>query len=164
MVDDSFVIATRDGREFTIRVDADDLPRVLAYGPWHIHDLKHRVLYASTIKVVNGKRRSVYLHRFIADAGPDVVVDHENQDGLDCRRCNLRVASKAQNQWNRKPKRNTRTGLKGVNIHRASGRWQARIRIDNKVHSLGYHATPELAHAAYCEAAKRLHGEFARTS
>jgi hypothetical protein len=35
--------------------------------------------------------------------------------------------------------------------------------VNYKSTHLGYFDTAEAAHAAYCEAAKRLHGAFART-
>lgn len=41
------------------------------------------------------------------------------------------------------------------------GKWQAKIRVDGKVISLGAYATEVEAARAYNEAAKRLHCEFA---
>jgi len=87
-------------------------------------------------------------------------VDHINGNGLDNRRENLRVANKMQNQYNSARQHNNRLGLKGV--HKNGRRYRAQIRADGVKHNLGYFDTAEEAHAAYCEAAKRLHGEFAR--
>ena len=44
------------------------------------------------------------------------------------------------------------------------GRWQARITVERRQKHLGYYDTPEAAAAAYAEAARRHHGEFARTA
>ncbi|MCA8339501.1 AP2 domain-containing protein [Burkholderia multivorans] len=49
----------------------------------------------------------------------------------------------------------------GVSSHPNTSRWVARIQHGGKQHYLGMFDTPELAHAAYVAAAKRLHGEFA---
>lgn len=54
-------------------------------------------------------------------------------------------------------------GLKGV-AARSSGRFQAHIRKDGARITLGTFDTVEAAHAAYVEAAQRLHGEFAATA
>lgn len=54
-------------------------------------------------------------------------------------------------------------GLKGVNWHKAVGKYQATIQFQGVRHHLGWYDDPNLAYAAYCEAAKFYHGEFART-
>jgi len=41
--------------------------------------------------------------------------------------------------------------------------YQAQITFNKKVIYLGCYASPEEAHAAYKEAAERLHGAFANT-
>ena len=54
------------------------------------------------------------------------------------------------------------TGIKGIDFHKASGRWRARIQVGKKGIYLGLFPTAEAAAAAYQEAAKRLLGEFAK--
>jgi len=56
-----------------------------------------------------------------------------------------------------------RSGYKGASWHRTNRRWQARINVNRKQIYLGYYDTPEEAHAAYCAAAEKYHGEFANT-
>ena len=103
--------------------------------------------------------RTVFrMHRLLCDGD---VVDHVNGCGLDNRRSNLRPASRAQNQWNAGRTKTNTSGWKGVSRHKCS--WRAQINVNGKRVRLGSFPTPEEAHAAYCEAAKRLHGEFART-
>lgn len=46
-----------------------------------------------------------------------------------------------------------RSGFKGVNFHKASGRWRAQIKIGGKQHYLGLFPTPELGAKAYDAAA-----------
>jgi hypothetical protein len=55
------------------------------------------------------------------------------------------------------------SGYKGVYWYEDRKKWRAQIGYQGKVTNLGSFDTPEEAHAAYCEAAHRLHGEFART-
>lgn len=90
-------------------------------------------------------------------------VDHANLNRSDDRWENLREATHSQNLANTGLWSHNTSGFKGVHFHSQSGRWRARIAKDGKHISLGLHDTPEMAHAAYCVAAKRLHGEFART-
>ncbi|ABO57506.1 HNH endonuclease [Burkholderia vietnamiensis] len=89
------------------------------------------------------------------------VVDHINGDPMDNRISNLRACTKAENGRNRRRNKGNRIGLKGVSSHPNTSRWVARIQHGGKQHYLGMFDTPELAHAAYVAAAKRLHGEFA---
>lgn len=113
-------------------------------------------------------RANFMLHRviwkWVTGDEPPAHIDHREVTPADNRWQNIRDATASQNQWNRpKPKTNT-SGFKGVSWHKKYGRWIASIRVHGCLHYLGAFANPEEAHAAYCEAAARLHGEFARTS
>lgn len=93
---------------------------------------------------------------------PKLIVDHIDGDGLNNRRSNLRIATKAQNAFNSKRHKDNASGFKGVSFHRARGRWTAWIRAGGESKYLGLFDTPEEAHAAYCFAARKIHGQFAR--
>lgn len=54
-----------------------------------------------------------------------------------------------------------RDGFKGV--MRNHDRWCAQIKKGSRRLYLGTFDTPELAHAAYCKAARELFGDYART-
>jgi hypothetical protein len=88
------------------------------------------------------------------------IIDHINGDALDNRIENLRISSYLENSRNRGKSANNTSGFKGVTWSKKVDKWQATIRFDNKSKWLGYHDTPELAHAAYCKASTELHGEF----
>lgn len=110
------------------------------------------------------KKTSIMLHRFILglDPGDGRIADHINGDGLDNRRCNLRIVSAAQNLQNaRRPVTNT-TGLKGVSYHQRGKCFTARIKTQGKTLWLGSFSTAEEAHDAYKSAAREKFGEFAR--
>lgn len=90
---------------------------------------------------------------------PADLVDHIDGDKGNDRWENLRAASMSQNKANG-VYANSPMGLKGVT--KAGNRWRAQIVKDQRHQHLGYYDTPEAAHAAYCMAADRLHGAFAR--
>lgn len=111
-------------------------------------------------------RRKIKLHREIAKRmglklnGREV--DHQDGDGLNCRRVNLRRATSGQNKHNAKKPRNNRSGFKGVSWQADSQKWQVHIQAKKKPHYLGLFTDLSAAVAARAEAAQRLHGEYAR--
>jgi hypothetical protein len=117
--------------------------------------------YAVRPVIINGKRRQVSMHREILGLvhGDGKKGDHRDGNALDNRRSNLRVATDSQNAMNMKP--HAASGLKGA--YRKGTGWMSRIMANGVDHVLGTFSTPEDAHAAYVRAAKRFHGEFART-
>lgn len=88
-------------------------------------------------------------------------VDHKDNNPLLNTRANLRIATHSQNMANVKVSKTNSSGYKGVRWLYQLKKWLARIDSDGITHYIGVYATPELAHAAYCEAAKKYHGEFA---
>ena len=110
------------------------------------------------------KRERIYLHRLILAAQPGQQVDHINGDGLDNRRCNLRLCTRAQNNRNRGKGPTNTSGYKGVCWDKKAQRWRAAIWLNGKYKFLGHFDAPKDAALAYDEAALRLHGEFAKTN
>ena len=90
-----------------------------------------------------------------------VEVDHADLDSTNNSRINLRESELDGNRQNRKNLRNNTSGFKGV-TKTPRGKYQARISYKDKCRNLGVFDTPEKAYAAYCSAALKLHGEFAR--
>lgn len=95
---------------------------------------------------------------------PEGDIDHANMRRDDNRIVNLRVASRSQNCMNTSATKSSKSGYKGVYFHSRVKKWTAQIGVNRKQYHLGYFASAQLAHAAYCEAAKKYHGEFARTT
>lgn len=150
---------------YTAIVDAIDAD--LANHAWSVLTTdKHNSEYALRTDVSNG-RKTVRLHRVIMERmlgkpiPSNVEIDHINGNGLDNRRGNLRLASKSQNSKNRPLYANNTSGYKGVSWAKTVKKWRAEIRVNGQGIYLGIFDTPEEAHAAYCEAAKKYHGEFA---
>lgn len=91
------------------------------------------------------------------------LIDHKDCNTTNDRIENLRESTATQNRGNTKlTKRNT-SGYKGVSIYKKTGKWTAHIRCNNIQKNLGYFDTPEEAHEAYMEAARKCFGEFARS-
>lgn len=141
-------------------IDASDVS-LIAGRKWHAQRGPHTWYAAANETAPDGKRTLVRMHRLIIGAAPDVVVDHIDSNGLNCRRHNLRVATHAENMRNRRIGVNNTSGFKGVHWHRRKGQWMAQIRVDTRNVYLGMFTDPVEAHRAYCHAAVKYHGDFA---
>lgn len=115
-----------------------------------------------TSRFDDGGSRNAWMHREIMGAPGNLQVDHVNGNTLDNRRCNLRLATISQNGMNKKMRSDNSSGLKGVYLHRGTGKWAAEVRVMGKKVYLGIHATKELAHQAVTEGRIKHHGEYAR--
>ena len=89
-------------------------------------------------------------------------VDHINNNGLDNRRCNLRLATRQQQNMNRKKLKGCSSRYKGVYWAKNRKKWCVRIEFNAKVMFLGYFESEIKAGKAYDEAAIKYFGEFAR--
>lgn len=89
------------------------------------------------------------------------LIDHRDLNRLNNAFCNLRQATFSENNVNKKPA--GRWG-KGVTFVPRSGKFRAQIRFAGRRYELGYFTSQQDACAAYDTAARRLHGEFARSS
>jgi hypothetical protein len=113
---------------------------------------------------INGKHYRAHRLAFKVSFGrdPKAMVDHINGNPSDDRLCNLREATHYQNAQNAVAKKINTSGYKGVSWSKHHNKWRGSILANRKTISLGYFDAPERAYRAYCAAAKRLHGEFAR--
>lgn len=92
---------------------------------------------------------------------PDgMTIDHKDNNPLNNRIENLRLATKAEQAYNRSRNKTNLTGFKGVAKKAGESKFSARIRADGKNHHIGMFDTAEQAHQAYCEASLKLHGLF----
>ncbi len=118
-------------------------------------------------KIVKGKRgKYIRMHRLIMNPPDDMEIDHINMDGLDNRRGNLRICTKAENARNGIGRKKRKSKYKGVYFnkhpHHFRKPWYSHIVCNHKIYYNGNFLTEIEAAHAYNEAAKRLHGEFAR--
>lgn len=124
-----------------------------------------------TFYATRGRRKPPYtilMHRLILSRvlqrplSSREQVDHINGDGLDNRRCNLRLATNSENQCNARIRRNNMSGYKGVSWDKYCQKWRVQIRIEGKVTYVGLFDNSHDAARAYNEAALHYYGEFAR--
>jgi hypothetical protein len=143
-------------------VDADDAPRVMQFNWRAVKDYNTFYAYRRIPLSQRGTGASCQaMHRLILDANPGTMVDHANQNGLDNRRENIRIATNSQNQANGCHRKNA-SGFRGV--RKSGSRWAAQIRSGGKPVRLGTFDTAIAAANAYDTAAREVFGEFATTN
>lgn len=118
--------------------------------------------YAIRFEVVDGIRKTVLMHRVIADTPPDLLTDHVDGNTYNNRRCNLRVVTKAQNAKNRSANVVSTSKYVGVSWIRRVGKWVSQIKAGGRVHFLGYFDCEELAARERDRATKLWFGEHGR--
>ena len=118
----------------------------------------------------NKKTKFFLIHRLVAKAfipNPEnkPQVDHFDRNKSNNILCNLRWATRGENQRNSgKCKqyngKKCSSKYKGVYYRKKSNKWDSGISINGKCTYLGSFTTEEEAHKAYVKKAKELHGEF----
>lgn len=141
-------------------IDIDDYDRVAAH-KWYAAPNGTNI-YAIREARVDGKQKTVRLHRFIMNAPPDKHVDHINGNGLDNRRCNLRLCTHAENMLNKRVRQDSASGFTGVYLNKQYGRWHANVRRGGVGHFVGVFDTCEEAVIARDAKIRELDGAFAR--
>lgn len=140
-------------------VDSGDAPEILRYR-WSAQG-RGKWLYANRtiVNPVSGKKSKLLMHRAILCPPVGMVVDHINDNGLDNRRCNLRIVTARQNivRCRHMP---TDTGYLGV--YRNARSFTALITVDRMRIWLGNFDTAVEAAIERDRAAKKYRGEFAR--
>lgn len=104
----------------------------------------------------------LYMHRLLL-GDPPGDIDHENRNGLDNRRSNLRLATRSQNNLNsRRIKGSFSSRFKGVSWRKDRQWWIAYITKDGHREEIGHFTDEVVAAKARDARAVELFGEFAR--
>jgi hypothetical protein len=150
-------------------VDAEDYEHVMQW-KWHAHGGSSRKwkYAARKIRRRGGPEKTRFLHHEVLGYEPcgGLVVDHIDGNTLNCRKGNLRLCTKQQNNWHRRGRCDARhTKYKGIQynketkIHRAG--WSARIFYGGKRYYLGYFPDEYTAVKVYNVWAYRFFGKYA---
>jgi hypothetical protein len=119
-----------------------------------------------TLKGKDGKWRNYYAHLlawlWMTGEWPigDDEVDHWDTNPINNKWSNLRLATHAENNWNKGFSDRSTAPFIGAHFHKPSGLWRATFRRKH----LGYFKTSKEAHEAYKKAAIQFYGEFAHKS
>jgi hypothetical protein len=158
-----------DGRFFYIPltqgqyaiVDAEDYERVSQF-KWCISRVGHQ-LYA--YRKHHGK--TLRMHQFIMNPPKGMVVDHIDGNGLDNRRGNLRICTRAQNAWNQTRRKSPNASSQYVGVHRHKHRpaqWYVMIQCDGAVTNMGPFDTEIEAARARDYRVVEVHGPYAHVN
>jgi hypothetical protein len=126
-------------------IDPEDFKRVSEH-TWSLHKLG----YVYRQIRVNGKKKTLYLHREILGLkeGDGLVVDHIDGDRTNNSRSNLRVGKgNSLNCQNVRSRPGSSSEYRGVT--KRGDKWEASLKVDGKAHYLGlYEDEMEAARAA----------------
>lgn len=128
-----FVYDKYGNRTGTAIVDLEDLDKCLQY-KWHVKK-GHHTNYART--TLNAKK-GLLLHRVVTGYEGNLDIDHINGNGLDNRKCNLRICSRSRNLLNQYKRT---AGISKV----PSGRYRSRISYNYKEIYIGTYDTEDEA-------------------
>jgi len=148
-------------------IDAEDFEKVSAH-KWYAYK-GYSKFYAGKSQWQPGKKRQrlLCMHNFIfGDVPAGFLIDHINGDGLDNRKCNLRLATRSQNRGNARKTvqifgRPTSSKYKGVCWDKNNNKFTVQMKINNKSHHIGLFSDEIKAAEAYNKAAIAHFGEFA---
>lgn len=156
-VEDSNIRLIPLSRGMSAIVDAADFDQ-LSQWKWYAQKCGSKY-YAARHE--RGTARVLLMHRELL-APPELMeIDHEDGDGLNNCRSNIRLATHRENNLNKGPTRRSTSGIKGVSFDKATGKWRATIRTLGHSIYLGIFISKDDAGNAYRNAANRLHGQFA---
>lgn len=147
-------------------IDDSDYALVSNHKWFAVLDKKNGVYYARTNIWKNNKKTIMSMHRMILNPPRGLVVHHKNHNGIDNRRANMVVCTKAQNRWHSKKQCKTKNRYKGVtksyDIKSSKGYgYVAEITYAAKRVHIGFFKNEIDAALAYNEKAKELYGEYA---
>ena len=159
------IIAIPLNKGATLFVDREVWEKLKEFqeGKWYLH---HQGYAIQTWNKILSKQISTLAHQLVwkfyeGEIPKGYELDLINQNKLDCRISNLRLATRSQNRMNTHPIENKTSKYKGVSFFKRNGKWRAQIKIDKRLKHLGYFDSEELAAQCYNRIALNLFGEFA---
>ena len=149
-------------RGFFALVDDEDYEGLSKF-KWYANG-RAKIYAARRIYIKGGKGKSVhiYMQKELLCLPPEVHIDHINSEGLDNRKCNLRIATQHQNCMNQRIQRRQKSSrFKGVTWDKSKSKWMSQINLNKRHFYLVRFYNEEDAAMTYNKKAKELFGEFA---
>lgn len=146
-----------NGASLAAQVDAQDAD--LGQWKWYLHNQGY------AFSRMDGRGRLdpwYYMHRVISERVHGSIpetIDHQNRNRLDNRRSNLRLATRSQQQANRRGR--GKSGLRGVVWMAERRRWRAEVMVSGQRIYCGSYSDINDAIEARAKAAALVHGRFA---
>jgi len=109
-----------------------------------------------------GAHRLVFL--YMTGKFPTLLIDHINGIKNDNRLSNIRQATFHENAKNCPKRKNNKSGLKNVSLHKRSQKWAASARLNGKKIHLGLFENKNEAFEVYKKFAIENHGNFLHES
>lgn len=146
-------------------VDLEDLERVINYPyTWYAKlnkSIGKYYVYASEYQPKTKRCKPIFLHQFIMKANGKIV-DHKNNDGLDNRKSNLRMATDKNNSTNRRSRnKNNSSGYRNVSWSESYGKWIVQMQVNKKNTILGKFDDVHEAGKFSEEMRQKYYGEYA---
>lgn len=152
------VVTMYDSKGYSFLIDFDDLERVKE----HCWKVSKRGYVTAVSPMVNGKRTYMNLQRFITRCSDkSMVVDHINHNTSDNRKCNLRICTPAQNQYNVKPTSYNKSGVRGVRFNKECNKWEVGFTLNKKHRIIGYFDNISDAILLRKQYEEKYYGEYA---
>jgi len=154
---------------YVTAVDSADYERVSAHKwcakPGPTRSDGTAVIYAiRSVDRQGGGKTTQGLHRFIMGTPEGMETDHINGNGLDNRKCNLRICTTAENQRNQRAQTGRSSIYKGVTWNKRGSVWAAQMNSRGGTLHLGSFKVETDAARAYNIAAIARYGEFAKVN
>lgn len=140
-------------RNLLVMVDDEDYDVLSKYN-WQVDK------YNSVASHKTDKGR-ILIHRYIMNPSSTEEIDHIDGNRLNNQKSNLRICSSSQNKMNIGPRKDNKSGLKGVSLHKKTNKWGVRIMVEGKYKHIGLFLNKEDAAIAYNTEALKSFKEFA---
>jgi hypothetical protein len=153
---------------YDVLIDDNDVESVNSRH-WYINKKqheKHGLHYFYNDRVINKKKITITLHRFIMNCttGDGKIVDHISGNTLDCRKSNLRFCTTEQNIQNQKISIRNTSGYSNVQWSIGCQKWMVRVKANKCSHYIGVYKAIEEAVRIADICVLYFHGEYAKTN
>lgn len=118
---------------YKTQVDDEDYEWLMQW-KWHVAIQKEYNLYAKrTSKHINGKQKTIKMHREILKVPDHLDIDHIDGNGLNNQKSNIRICNQSQNTLNSTKRQNAASKYLGVHrdkTRQGKPRWIFRLKHD----------------------------------